>query len=55
MKTITTIIVFAVFQFISAQEFQGTATYFSKTSVEDITAGIEGNNEIPQEMQKMMK
>ncbi|WP_412476424.1 GLPGLI family protein [Flavobacterium sp. TBRC 19031] len=55
MKTITTIIVIAAFQFNSAQEFQGTATYFSKTSVEDITAGIESNNEIPQEIQKMMK
>jgi GLPGLI family protein len=55
MKTIITIMAFAAFQFSNAQEFQGIATYFSKTSIEEITAGLEGNNEIPQEMQKMMK
>lgn len=55
MKKIITIIAIAIFQLNSAQEFQGTATYFSKTSVEEITSGLEGSNEVPQEIQKMMK
>lgn len=40
---------------VRAQEFQGTATYESKTSTADFKSRFEGNKDITPEMQKMIE
>jgi GLPGLI family protein len=55
-KIIVTLVVMISSYFnMRAQEFQGTATYESKTSTADFKSRFEGNKDITPEMQKMIE
>ena len=54
-KIFFSILSFAFFGPISAQEFQGMAVYESKTTAPDMSARFQGNREITPEMQKQIE
>ena len=55
-KIATTLALFiSMISFVSAQEFQGSATYESKTSTADFKSIFQGNKDITPEMQKTIE